>query len=381
MIPAPSAACQECLSRALLLHRLAGHIDTVVASRAGSRARELLALDDESLVAALCPGGGEEVLEYARSASARGTLSANLAAEGCWSVCPHRGPYPEALRVLGDAAPKALFGCGRAELLAGCEPSGMVTLVGSRRAGSYGLDVAERLSLDLSNAGVTVISGLALGIDSAAHEGALAGLGSTVAVLGTGPERPYPRSRRGLYGRVKLGGLVISELPPGTPTFRWMFPARNRIMAALAAITVVVEATERSGSLITAEMALDIGRAVGAVPGPVNSWRSAGANRLLAEGAIVVRDAGDVLDAVCGVGTHLQLELEGPPIGETELVVLEAVEAGASVPDEVAVSAGLSYAQASAALSRLERDGYLRCGVSGRYARTALVAGHLRSGP
>jgi DNA processing protein len=136
--------------------------------------------------------------------------------------------------------------------------------------------------------------------------------------------------------------VVISELPPGSPTFRWMFPARNRIMAAMAALTVVVEAAERSGSLITAEMAIEGGRQVGAVPGPVNSWRSGGANRLLADGAAVIRDARDVLDLLLGP----------------------------SAPGAVANVVGLPFPRVQAALGRLERDGYVRSDAAGRYART-----------
>ena len=132
-------------------------------------------------------------------------------------------------------------------------------------------------------------------------------------MLGPGAERAYPRSRRGLYGRIRSQGAVISELPPGTPTFRWMFPARNRLMAALAGVTVVVEAAERSGSLITAEMAIECGRTVGAVPGPVTSWRSGGTNQLLADGAAVIRDARDVLDLLLGPGA-VPVPVCGPPL-------------------------------------------------------------------
>jgi DNA processing protein len=215
-----------------------------------------------------------------------------------------------------------------------------------------------------------VISGLALGIDSAAHEGALAGAGTTVAILGTGADRPYPRSRRNLYERIRAGGVVASELPPGSPTFRWMFPARNRLMAALAGITVVVEAAERSGSLITADMAAEIGRQVGAVPGPVTSWRSSGTNKLLADGAAVVRGAQDVLDALLGPGMASIREF-GPAVDGRGRAVLMAVEAGAGSADAVSAGAGVPYGEALAALGRLEREGYLSSDATGRYTRTA----------
>ncbi|MFN8151956.1 MAG: DNA-processing protein DprA [Solirubrobacterales bacterium] len=197
--------------------------------------------------------------------------------------------------------------------------------------------------------------------------------GSAVAVLGAGPDRPYPRSRSQLFTRIRAQGAVISELPPCSPTFRWVFPARNRLMAAMASITVVVEAAERSGSLITAEMAIDCGRQVGAVPGPVNSWRSGGANKLLADGAAVIRNARDVLDVVLGPGADLPPAF-GPPLEGDALSVLGAVEDGAATPGAVASRAALAFPAAQAALGRLERLGYVRSDAAGRLARTAQEA-------
>ena len=148
---------------------------------------------------------------------------------------------------------------------------------------------------------VTVVSGLALGVDSAAHAGAVEVCGPTVAVLGGGADVPYPTRKAGLYKAIlAAGGVVISEMPPGFRAFRWNFPARNRIIAALAPATIVVEAAERSGSLITAELALELGRDVAAVPGPVSSWRSRGTNALLRDGATLIRDVQDALELVLG---------------------------------------------------------------------------------
>jgi DNA processing protein len=146
---------------------------------------------------------------------------------------------------------------------------------------------------------VVVVSGLAFGIDGCAHRGALEA-GLTVAVLGCGPDIAYPASHRSLWRQIAEQGLVLSELPPGTGAWRWTFPARNRIVAGLCGMTVVVEAARRSGSLVTADLAADHGRDVGAVPGPVNSRVSAGPNDLLAAGACLVREARDVLDVVAG---------------------------------------------------------------------------------
>ena len=365
------SACIACASRGLLLARLAGHIDRSVDGRVGERARDLLALSEEDLLAAVHPGpGGSAVLREVRSPASIAELRANLEATGCWSTCPHDGGYPAAFEDLGGARPRAIFCAGERARLAEVEPARAVTIVGSRRAGAYGREVSNRLARLLASSGLTVLSGLALGVDSEAHEGALAAPGRTVAILGTGPERSYPRSRRNLYERIRRSGLVVSELPPGTPTFRWMFPARNRLMAALGGITVVVEAAERSGSLITAEMAMECGRQVGAVPGPVTSWRSSGTNRLLADGAAVIREAQDVLDLLLGPGVAAAIE-RGRPLLEPEPLVLDAVEGGAGTPDEITVASGVPYAQVLAALGALERDGYLAGDATGRMTRTA----------
>lgn len=365
------SACRDCASRALLLASLAGHIDRAVDQRAGSRARELLALSDEELVKSVVRVGVADRLRRARSPEAQRELARALAASGCWSTCAHDGDLPSSLaEALGNAAPRALFGAGSRSMLTEITPEQSVTVVGARRAGAYGREVAHELSRLLAGSGVTLISGLALGVDSAAHEGALAGSGRTVAILGTGAERPYPRSRKNLYERIRAGGVVVSELPPGSPTFRWMFPARNRLMAALAGITVVVEAAERSGSLITAEMAAEIGRQVGAVPGPVTSWRSSGTNRLLADGAAVVRSAQDVLDLLLGPGVKSVREC-GPPVDEHGRAVLAAVEAGAGTPDSASAGAELGYGEALIALGWLEREGYVSSDATGRYTRTS----------
>lgn len=366
-------ACSSCAARGLLLGLLAAHIDRAVDGHAGERARDLLALGDDDLARAVSPGDPGSALRRARSRAAHDELAAALEATGCWSTCAHSPAFPASFESLGAAGPRALFGAGSPIALSQVELGHAATIVGSRRAGAYGREVAHELSRLLAGSGITVISGMALGVDSCAHEGALAASGRTVAVLGTGAERPYPRSRRHLYERIRASGVVISELPPGSPTFRWMFPARNRLMAAMAAITVVVEAAERSGSLITAEMAIEGGRQVGAVPGPVTSWRSGGANKLLADGAAVVRDAQDVLDLLLGPGARTLRE-RGPALGTVQSGALSAVEGGARTPDAVAVAAALDFPEAQAGLGWLERSGYVRSDAAGRYSRTALLA-------
>src|SRR3954471_2453195 len=166
----------------------------------------------------------------------------------------------------------------------------------------------------LGVAGVTVISGLALGIDAASHRGALAGGGAALAVLACGPDLAYPRRHLRLYEEIVDRGVVVSELEPGTQPFQWSFPARNRIMAALAELVVVVEAREASGSLITSPFATQLGRDVAVLPGQVTARVAAGSNGLLREGATLVRNAEDVLDELFGVGVG-QRE---PPVPDPE---------------------------------------------------------------
>jgi DNA processing protein len=295
----------------------------------------------------------------------------SAAESGIWTL--HRGGegYPPALLDLAEGAPARLFGRGREELVRDHEVKQTVTIVGSRHPSSYGLEIAEELGNLLAAAGLVVVSGMALGIDSAVHRGALAGGGTTIAVLGGGPDIVYPRSERRLYERILVSGAVVSEVPPGTRPGRGCFPRRNRIMAALGAMTVVVEAAEPSGSLITADQAQRLGREVGAVPGRVTTRVAGGTNGLLADGAAVVREAQDVLDRLLGVGTAA-VRPAGPDI-EPELVrVADAVEGGAATPDAVAGTAGIVAGEAAVALARLELLGYVRTDATGRYARTTL---------
>ena len=369
----PGGACDACLWRALLLARLAPYIEHVVTGEPGSRSRELLALGDEDLVRAAAGPKAGDVLRAAEADDPAG-LRRRLEAIGCWATCRHRHGYPEALHDLDREAPAALMGRGDPALLARLADDPGITVVGSRRGSAYGRGVARELGRMLAATGLPVISGLALGIDTAAHRGAVEGGGATIAVLGSGPDRAYPPSNRRLFSRVaEEGGVVVSELPPGAGAFRWTFPARNRIMAALGAMIVVVEAAERSGSLITVGFAQDLGRAVGAVPGPVNSWLSDGANALLADGAVVVRGAEDVLDHVLGPGEGLRPEANfGPSLDETLIPALTAIENGCVSPDDVAQSLCGDAGAAATVLARLELLGYVASDVTGAYVRTAM---------
>jgi DNA processing protein len=361
-------ACPDCLRRARLLALLGPYVEKVATGAVGSRSPELLRLGNEDLLAVAAPRDAGKLLAEVE-ASSEAALRRELALAGCWACCRHGSLYPDSLRDADDA-PWALVGRGDPTLLDGLEPFGTVTIVGARRATSYGREIARQLGRELAGAGMVVVSGLAFGIDGCAHRGAL-DAGRTIAVLGCGPDVAYPASHRSLWRRICERGLVLSELPPGATPWRWTFPARNRIMAALAGMTVVVEAASRSGSLITADLAADLGREIGAVPGPVTSRASAGPNGLLAGGACLVRDAQDVLDAMLGPGRETIARC-GPELEPTFAAALAAVEEGAGSCDAVAAATGLSGPEAAAALAQLELLGYVTCSVLGTYSRTLL---------
>jgi DNA processing protein len=361
-------ACPECLRRARLLAHLAPYIEKLATGAPGSRSPELLRLSNEDLAAAVAPKVAGQVLAQVEVV-AEDRLQVELSEAECWGCCRHDPLYPVGLRDAADA-PWALIGRGDPALLEGLEPAAVVTVVGARRASTYGREVARELGRELAAAGLVVVSGLAFGIDACAHRGAIES-GLTVAVLGCGADVAYPAAHRSLWRRIGESGLVLSELPPGTGAWRWTFPARNRIMAALGGMTVVVEAAERSGSLITADLAADLGRDLGAVPGPVGSRLSAGPHHLLAGGACLVRDAQDVLDAMLGPGAR-RLERTGPRLASRLRQVLEACELGAETSDAVAAELNLSGAETAAALAALEAAGYVTCSMVGVYARTTL---------
>ncbi|MGV1048492.1 MAG: DNA-processing protein DprA [Solirubrobacterales bacterium] len=362
-------ACPECLRRSWLLALLGAYIERIATGEPGSRSPELLRLANQDLVEVAAPKVAEHLLARVAALPER-QLEEELLAARCWACCRHGETYPDSLRDAADA-PWALIGRGDPGLLEGLEPFGAVTIVGARRATSYGREIARQLGRELAAAGMVVVSGLAFGVDACAHRGALDG-GRTIAVLGCGPDIADPASHRSLGRRICEEGLVGSTLSGMIRFMRWTFPARNRIMAALAGMTVVVEAASRSGSLITADLAADLGRDLGAVPGPVTSRASAGPNNLLAGGACVVRDAQDVLDAMLGAGAQ-RLERSGPPLDEGLATVLGAVGAGQTTCDAVAATLGLAAADAAAALSRLELLGYLSCSSIGLYSRTLLA--------
>ena len=212
--------------------------------------------------------------------------------------------YPALLKEIRDY-PKELYYIGDPKLL----EEKCVSIVGSRKTNQYGRSTAYSFGKVLGQRGITVVSGMAVGIDTCAHEGALQEKGNTAAVLACGLDLCYPPRNRELKGKIESAGIVLSEYPPGTAAQRYYFPQRNRIISGLSPLTVVVQAGNRSGALITAELAADQGRDVGAVPGNIDSEYNLGSNKLLREGAFALTGVQDLLEA-SGVSVLSELEAE-----------------------------------------------------------------------
>ncbi|HET6850606.1 MAG TPA: DNA-processing protein DprA [Gaiellales bacterium] len=301
-----------------------------------------------------------DALRLARDADAA-AYRRDLAARGISCVTVSEDAYPARLRELHDP-PLALFTLGPG--VSALAPSmRSAAIVGSRRAAEGGLRLAERLARAVAGSGGLVVSGLALGIDAAAHEGALAAGGPTIAVLGCGVDVPYPRRNRPVYRRIAESGLVVSEYPPGTPPAPWRFPARNRLIAALADVTVVVEARARSGALITADHALDLGRDVLAVPGSPGVAAAAGTNGLLKSGAGLIEGPEDL----CGwLGLDAPAAPE-PPDEERDSRLLAALSEGPAHPDALSQALGVGAGPVVAALTRLQMAGRVWPDGQGRW--------------
>jgi DNA processing protein len=362
-------SCDACLRRAFLIAHLAPRIAGLLGPKQ-RRAHGLLALPEKELIAAAAGRQVERALAFLDAFQAAEERE-RLLDESAVVACLHSPRYPSSLRDLPDP-PAVLFGAGSAGVLGLLEEEPAVTVVGTRRASPYGTEVAYALGRGLGAAGVPVISGLALGIDGTAHRGCLDGGGVPVAVVASGPDVVYPRRHRSLHERVRSEGLVLSELPPGTEPYRWSFPARNRIMAALARVTLVVEAADPSGSLITAEFAKDLGRCVGAVPGRITSSVARGTNNLLKDGAMPVSGTEDVLDELYGVGMRRAPEtpVDTGPDDPVLKAALAAAESNDSV-EAVASAIGRPISETRAALGRLEADGHLVRGDLGGWERRA----------
>lgn len=258
--------------------------------------------------------------------------------------------FPALLRAIHDPPP-GLFVRGEADVSLLARPA--VAIVGARACSAYGRQIARSLGRDLAAAGLVVVSGLARGVDGEAHRGALEVAGSTVAVLGCGIDRDYPAAHRELARQVAATGLVVAEYAPGVEPAPWRFPARNRILAGLCAGTVVVEARERSGALITADFALEEGREVFAVPGEITSALSAGSNALLRLGATPLTCARDVLESY-GLDAPAAA---APDLGPTAAAAFERIREAPLGADELARTTGLSAGELAVVLTELELAG------------------------
>jgi DNA processing protein len=388
------SACDRCLRRGLALELLGGHLET-----ARARIDDLLAYPDEALVDAVA---GQRAGEL-RRALTRFNADAQrqrIAAARLGVVCRCSGEYPPALLAL-RTPPAALYLTGSPRRLASFVAEPAVAIAGARRASAYGIETARSLASGLAGVGVPVVSGLALGIDGAAHAGALqAAAGTahagtlqaaaggaaagrtpaaqrdtmtpdrddgrcvTIAVLAGGADRPYPASNRRLYAQIRSVGLVVSELPPGVRPRRWMFPARNRIIAALSTITVVIQARSRSGALVTARHAAQLGRRVGAVPGQVSSPLSSGPHALIRGGAELITDAQDLLDLLYGPGQRLVADARRAQLEPTDAALLDALDEGHQ-GRAAFVRAGLGPIEGLEAVATLELAGLIRRSAGG----------------
>jgi DNA processing protein len=272
--------------------------------------------------------------------------------------------YPPLLKEISDP-PEHLWGEGDPRLLSEV----CLAVVGARECTAYGEKTAFQLAKELAGAGIVVVSGLAHGIDSAAHRGALAGNGKTIAVLGAGLDVPYPSQNGDLRRPIEERGAVVSEFPPGTGTARWTFPKRNRIVSGLSRGVVVVEAAEKSGALITADFALQEGREVFAVPGNMDSPTSAGTNRLIQNGAKLVTNIFDILE-------ELKIEKRAVAVKERvcgrtteEEKVLTLLSNGPRYMDELVSISGFSVEKVSVLLTELEIVGKVKSLPGSRFER------------
>jgi DNA processing protein len=278
------------------------------------------------------------------------------------ATIPSSSPeFPEALRDLPDP-PAQIWTLGSLAVL----DAPVVAVVGTRRATSYGLRVTRDLVTALVRGGACVVSGMALGIDGMAHRAALDAGGMTAAVLGTGVDVAYPRAHLSLYGEIVERGLMISEMEPGSRSHGGSFLQRNRLIAALARLTIVVEAPFKSGALQTAAIAEQLGRTVAMVPGPIDSPQSAGSNQQMRDGAHILASIDDAL-SLAGLSPQRRT---GPRLDdELEMRVWKALDTGAASLDELCARAALPVAKCLGTVTALELRGAVECALTGEIRR------------
>jgi DNA processing protein len=301
--------------------------------------------------------------EHARLRAEAGQIARDGAACGARLLMLEDADYPAVLLDLWDPPP-FLFVLGDLSVLA--RPT--VAIVGTRRATPYGERTTDAVASALAGAGVCVVSGMARGIDAAAHRAALRCHGATAAVLGTGVDIAYPAGHRSLHRTIAERGVVLSEFPCGARAAPASFPRRNRIIAALARLTIVIEAGEGSGALITADHACDLGRDVGAVPGAVDSPQCSQSNRLIQDGAHAILRPADALSLV-GMANPARRAAVAPTLHGDERVVWLALQPGATPLDVLAERTELAPSRALAAVTGLELAGLIETLPSGELRR------------
>ena len=365
------AACDTCLRRAWLLERLAGYLEFQ-----RRRVEVILSLEDQQLIDSWLEitelrGRTDDVREeYARFIPGEtGGARARAARAGLDLLCLCDPDYPRRLRRL-YSPPAVLHVAGGLARFLELADSDPVAIVGTRRPTLYGTEAARLLGRGVSVSGMSVISGMAMGIDAAAHRGALAGGGRTIAVLPGCAADPYPKTNRQLYAQILGSGAAVSELGPGAPLRKWTLIARNRIVAALAELTVVVQCRSESGALRTAEFTRMIRGRLGAVPGSILASQSEGPHQLLRDGAVPIRDTQDILDAVCGVGERTFGAALGSGLSDPQRKLLDAIRGGA---DTLAALDGTGAGGEALLmlLAELELAGCVRRSAGGRYVVTA----------
>lgn len=322
-----------------------------------------------------------------REIESRGSARAAAARRGL-DTGRHRAHLDEAhrrgLRVVsvgGDGYPVALLDLVDPPpvLFTGPRPwpdqTRSAAIVGTRRSSSNGNRVSYELARSLAYRGWTVVSGMAIGIDASAHEGSLDVDGDTIGVLGSGHAHEYPHANRALYARMRCGGLLVSEFPPCERPSRATFPRRNRLIAALSRVVIVVEAGERSGALITADHALDLGREVYAVPGRVGDAKAVGTLALLRQGATLVRHADDVLDSLGELYDFAPPPPAARPRPATaDSLVLDALGVDELTADQVADRTELAVSRTVVLLGRLELEGLVSRRPGGRFSASGRTA-------
>jgi DNA processing protein len=366
-------ACDRCLRRSWLVQCLGARLE--VRRYDTERLVAVLELPDDALLSALGVRSVEEL--EARFGRFRGEeVQSHPSRHGTpVAICRHDRHYLEALphRALREkrrwSAPPVLRVAGDLGRLWALRAAPAVAIVGARHATDYGLEVARTLGRDLACAGLPVLSGLAEGIPCAAHAGALEAHGVTITVMPGGVDVCVPARERSLYEEILEHGCAISELPCGTPARRWCYTARNRVIAGLAGVVVVVEAEDRPSELMLAEFARAIGRTVLAVPGRVTSAASRGTHALIAGGAALAQNPQDVLDVLYGAGTKRICERPvsaAPQTAREHVRILALVAAGADTLDRL-VTKGVGLEEGLIALTELELSGRLSRGDGGRY--------------